>query len=94
MAKQTKYLENKIGMIKMGVIGHAIGICAVANEFHKQGKDYFYNYEAGKSIREMIEKEVAEVYRHGFKLGRASATIFDKNNLKTNGRRKTKKEAK
>lgn len=66
--KNNKYLENKIGLVEAMVAGHCMGITYVA----RGNKDYAYTYEAGAKVREMIRKEITEVFRHGYKLGKSA----------------------
>lgn len=64
MKDPKEYIEEKIGMILATVAGHAIGVSFTA----MQGKEYHYNH--GNRIREMIRRDVLNIFHHGIKIGR------------------------
>lgn len=61
-----KYLSNKIGLIQAGIAGMAIG----SNFLGLEGKEWHYDY--GVKSRQLIEKEIREIYRYAYKKGKKS----------------------
>lgn len=63
-----KYLQNKIGLVHAAVTGHSIGISLVA----KTNPEFHYNYDSGEKLRNLIEKDMRQLFRYAYNLGKKS----------------------